>query len=178
MEEVNEVSTQSNEVTEVIESAPTVMTPPLPSGKYKLTPHQVEAAVAIIENEMTVKRKGVRKKTYIEIADELGIHRDTLRNYRSNPEFQRYITDASRLVVANSLPMAVARLYELANGDQTGTSSVKALELLLIMGGLLKKDNKHEITITQGVPDIRKVSDEDLADIIAEYSDEEETDEE
>lgn len=173
-EEKHEVLMKENEVAEVIESAPTVMLPPVPSGKYKLTPAQKKAAAAIIENEMVIKKAGVRKKTYQQIAAELGIHRDTLLSWRSLPEFQRYITDASQLAVADSLAMATARLYELANGDQTGTSSVKAIELILTMGGLLKKANTHEIMIKQDVPDVRNVSDEELSDLIAEYEDDEE----
>lgn len=168
----NEVN-EKHELQEVTEAPESVMYPVEPDGKYRLTPQQRQAAQLFIANEMTVKRKGVKKRTLQEIAAEIGVHRDTLYDWRKQPDFQRYIKDTSVLAVSDSVPMAVARLYELANGDQTGTSSVKAIELILTAGGLLTKKIEH--TVQQGAPnDMRLASDEEIDDLVAEYGGDEE----
>lgn len=144
----------------------------MPRGTYRLTPAQKRAAQMIVANEMTPKKAGLKKKTYMEMAEELGIHRDTLLDWRSMPEFQRFVNDMTALAVSGMQSMAVARLYELANGDQTGTSSIKAVELILQMNGLVKKQYEHSITAQPMTNDLKQVSDDELIELIGEYEEE------
>ena len=146
----------------------------VPPGNYRLTPEQKKAAQMIVANEMTPKKAGVKKKTYIQLAKELGIHRDTLLGWRSLPEFQRFVNDMTALSIGGMHSMAVARLYEMANGDQTGTSSIKAIELILQMNGLVKKQYEHSVTNHITVNNLKEVSDDELIELIGEYDEKEE----
>jgi len=147
----------------------------VPRGNYRLTPAQKLAAQMIVANEMTPKKAGIRKKPYTQIAEELGVHRDTLLDWRSLPEFQRFVNDMTALSIGGMQSMAIARLYELANGDQTGTSSIKAIELILQMNGLVKKQYEHNITSQPVTNDLKHVSDDELAELVGEYGDEDES---
>ncbi|MGX9136155.1 phBC6A51 family helix-turn-helix protein [Rummeliibacillus sp. JY-2-4R] len=154
---------------EVITEPSAMTAPTIDAKKYDLTPAQLEAAQAVLSNEMTIKRKGNRRKTYQELADELGISHDTLARWRALPEFQRYTKDSAQAFVNSGLAMAVTRLYELADGSITGSPSIKAIEMILSMGGLYSKTQTHEITVATQSQGMAQVSDEELAEIVAEY---------
>lgn len=134
---------------------------------YELSPQEVKAATLIIESNMTPSANKYRHITMVDIAKELGVDRSTLWRIRRKPEFQRYVKDASASFVASAVPMASARLYELANGTQTGTSSIKAIEMILQMGGLYNAKQTVEI---QSDGKQAEVSVEQLDAIIAKYS--------
>ncbi len=154
------------EPAEVLDSAEFIQ-PPLPNvDEYDLTPIQLKAAQAVMFNDMTLKKKGSKRKPYKQIAAELGIDEDTLIRYRALPEFQRFTRDAMQLSVSSSVPMAITRLHQLADGSITGTPSIKAIEMLLEMDGLYSKSSKHEISVQQPTFNT-PVSDEELARIIA-----------
>lgn len=163
--------TNTNEI-EVITEPSAMVAPTIDAKKYDLTAAQLAAAQAIISNEMTIKRKGNRRKTYQELADELGISHDTLSRWRALPEFQRYTKDTAQAFVNSGLTMAVARLYELADGSTTGTPSIRAIEMLLTMGNMYSKTQTHEVTVTAQQQGMAQVSDDELAEIVAEYVDE------
>lgn len=174
-EQTHEIEVMGEAAAELVEDAAmaTTFLTPIPVGKFKLKPEQLKAAQLIVENEMLIKRRGNKRKSYMEIAEEVGVTRASLHNWRSLPEFQRYIKEATQLMVNESLAMATARLYQLADGSITGNPSIKAIELILTMGGLLDKSQKHEITVKQ--PDsLASVSDVELAQLVAEYSDDDE----
>ena len=167
----NDITRLTDELSEALEPAevldsPTFIQPPLPDVEdYDLTPIQMKAAQAVMINDMTIKRKGVKRKPYKQIATELGIDEDTLIRYRALPEFRRFTNDAMRLSVASSIPMAITRLAELADGSITGTPSIRAIEMLLEMDGMYSKSTKHEVSVHQ--PSVQaQVSDEELARII------------
>lgn len=167
----NEITQLTGDLTEVMEPAevldsPVYIQPPLPDiENYDLTPLQLKAAQAVMINDMTIKRKGVKRKPYKQIATELGIDEDTLIRYRALPEFRRFTNDAMRLSVASSIPMAITRLTQLADGSITGTPSIRAIEMLLEMDGMYSKSTKHEVSVQQ--PSLMaQVSDDELARII------------
>lgn len=167
----NEVKHEAHEVGTVLDSPETVVAPVTPAGRYKLTPAQQHAATMILTNDLTVKRSGVRRKEFNEIAAELGIHRNTLLDWRSQPEFQRYIDDATRMALSGSVTMAVARLHELADGTQTGTSSIKAIELIMTYAGLLDRKRSVDVNVTHGAPAVASMSDEQLGELLEQYAD-------
>jgi hypothetical protein len=150
------------------------LVPYVPRGHYKLKPEQKRAAQMIVANDFLPKKKGVKRQTFIEIAEELGVHRDTLYGWRSLPDFQRYVNDMIDLSINDAQSLAVARLIELANGDQTGTPSIKAIELILQMNGKLKKQYEHQVTTQFTGNDLKHVSNDELDALIGEYSEYEE----
>lgn len=147
----------------------TFIQPPLPTSEdYDLTPLQLKAAQAVMINDMTLKRRGNKRKTYAQIASELGVSHDTLTRYRALPEFQRYVRDAVSMSASSSVSMAMTRLQQLADGSITGTPSIRAIEMLLEIGGIYSKSTKHEIAMQQ--PTVQaQVSDADLQRIIAQH---------
>lgn len=161
---------QQIEIVEVDDTSSNISTfvTPLPIGSYKLRPGQLKAAQMIVENEMTIKRKGAKRKTYKQLSSELGIDEDTLIKWRGLDEFKRYVKDATQSLIEESMAMAAARLYQLADGSISGNPSVKAIEMILTMGGLLTKTQAHEITVKNAL-NLTEVSDEELAQIVAEY---------
>lgn len=167
----NDMMKLTDELNEVLEPAEVLdsqafIQPPLPNVEdYDLTPLQLKAAQAVMINDMTLKKKGAKRKPYKQIAADLGIDEDTLIRYRALPEFQRFVRDAMRLSVSSSIPMAITRLTQLADGSITGTPSIRAIEMLLEMDGMYSKSTKHEINVKQP-PMTAQVSDEELARII------------
>ena len=151
--------------------AETFIQPPLPDvDNYDLSPLQLKAAQAVMINDMTLKKKGAKRKPYKQVAKELGIDEDTLIRYRALPEFQRYVKDAVTLSAASSIPMAIARLQQLADGSITGTPSIRAIEMLLEMGGVYSKSQNHTINVQQP-PVQTTVTDAEIERIIAQQSD-------
>jgi len=144
----------------------TFMQPTLPdAANYDLKPHQIKAAQAVLLNDLTYKRRGVKRKPYQQVATELGISHDTLVRYRAMPEFQRYIKDCVQLSASSSVPMAISRLHQLADGSITGTPSLRAIEMILEMAGVYSKSTKHEVSVQQPTVQMQ-ISDEELARII------------
>lgn len=151
--------------------AETFIQPPLPDvSNYDLTPLQLKAAQAVMINDMTLKKKGAKRKPYKQIAVELGIDEDTLIKYRALPEFQRFVKDAVSMSAASSIPMAITRLHQLADGSITGTPSIRAIEMILEIGGVYSKSQNHNINVQQAQP-IQTVSDADIQRIIAQQGD-------
>lgn len=167
----NDITRLTDEMSEALEPSAvldeeTFMQPTLPDAdNYDLKPHQLKAAQAVLLNDLTYKRRGIKRKSYQQLAAELGISHDTLVRYRALPEFQRYIKDSVQLSASSSVPMAISRLHQLADGSITGTPSLRAIEMILEMAGVYSKSTKHEINVQQ--PSISaQVSDDELARII------------
>ncbi len=149
----------------------TFIQPPMPNVEdYDLTVIQLKAAQAVLLNDMTLKKRGNRRKPYKQLASELGIDEDTLIRYRALPEFQRFIKDAAQLSVASSVPMAIARLHQLADGSIAGQPSIKAIQMLLEMAGLYSTSTKVNVQVEQPTYPAQ-VSDADLQRIIAQHGD-------
>ncbi|GEM_PF-4255828 len=162
--------TMIDEPAEVLDTE-TFIQPPLPNvDEYDLTPLQLKAAQAVMLNDMTLKRKGIKRKPYKQIATELGIDEDTLIRYRALPEFQRFTKDAMQLSVSSSVPMAITRLHQLADGSISGNPSLKAIEMILSMTGLYSTSTKVNVQMEQPTYQAQ-VSEADLQRIIAQHGD-------
>lgn len=168
----NDMTKLIDELSEALEPSAVLddekfMQPTLPDAdNYDLKPHQLKSAQAVILNDMTYKRRGLKRKTYQQVAADLGISHDTLVRYRALPEFQRYIKDCVQMSASSSITMALTRLEQLADGSITGTPSLRAIEMILEMGGIYSKSTKHEVSVHQPAM-TAQVSDDDLARIIA-----------
>lgn len=143
--ELTTINEEDYDPAEVLDSQ-TFIQPPMPDVRdYELTPAQIKAAQAVLINDMTLKKRGVARKTYMQLSADLGISHDTLQRYRALPEFARFIRDGAQLAVSSSVPMAITRLHQLADGS-FGTPSIRALEMILEMTGVYSKSQKHEIS--------------------------------
>lgn len=139
--------------------------PPIPTENYDLTSRQLLAAQLITINDSLPKKRSARK-TYSEIAAEVGISRETLHEYRSLPEFKRYMRDMAQVIADDYVLQALQNLKGLADGSITGTPSIGANMFFLEHAGMVRKQQTHTITVnpTQGMA---TVSDEDIERIIA-----------
>lgn len=161
--ELSNIDETNYEMAEVMNVMDYIQAPMPDVRDYDLTPIQLNAAQAVLINDMTLKKRGVTRKTYIQLAADLGISHDTLQRYRALPEFSRFIRDGAQLAVSSSVPMAITRLHQLADGS-FGTPSIKALEMILEMTGVYSKSQKHEISHQYAAP--VQVSDAELQRII------------
>lgn len=102
----------------------------------RLSPEQIKAANLLIENDFAPKDE---KKTHEEIAEEVGVSRRTLYNWRNDVDVVRYMDAQSDMALASSRSKAASQLMRLINGDaqQNGLPSIKALELYYKLSGKL-----------------------------------------
>lgn len=102
--------------------------------KSSLTIQQMNAAQILVDNEFA----GKQKRTYEEIAEEIGVTARTLYEWRKNRAFllyQNYITDNA---IDSFMPTAIAKLQESIEGrSNNGIPSMKALELYFKLSGRL-----------------------------------------
>lgn len=98
----------------------------------QLTPQQRKAANLMAENEWAGILEGVEKKTMQEIADEIGVGRRTLYEWRDKQNFVdylNYVSDTQFSAMRSTANAAVMRLIK--------SGSVKALDLFYKRHGLL-----------------------------------------
>ncbi|MFJ7668412.1 phBC6A51 family helix-turn-helix protein [Lysinibacillus sp. NPDC097195] len=112
--------------------------------KAKLSTNQLRAAELLLEKEYAPKGE---KKTYAEIAEELGIDTSTLYHWRQNTDFVRYLATVSDTKLDSARAAADAQLMRLVNGtSNNGNASIKALEMYYKLIGKLTE--KREIIQT------------------------------
>jgi len=155
---------------EIIDRVDLDVLPALPVEDYDLTQRQLLAAQLIIVNDSLPKKRGQRK-TYSEIAAEVGISRETLHEYRSLPDFKRYVRDVAQVIADDYVLQALSNMKQLADGSITGTPSIGANMFFLENAGMVRKKQEHTITMNQ--PEVQQVSDEQLQRIIARATDDE-----
>lgn len=109
--------------------------------KTRLKPAQRLAAELLVTNEFAKKGE---KKTFEQIAKEVGITDRQLYNWRQDPDFLRYYSAISDTKLDNFRALADSQLVKLIEGAFTnnGTPSIKALELYYKLSGRLQ-ERKH-----------------------------------
>lgn len=118
--------------------------PTLHELKAKLTPAQLRACELILEKEYAPKGE---KKTYAEIAEQIGIDTSTLYHWRQSADFVRYLATVSDTKLDSARAAADAQLMNLVKGtSNNGNASIKALELYYKLIGKLTE--KREIVQT------------------------------
>ncbi|WP_409369884.1 phBC6A51 family helix-turn-helix protein [Lysinibacillus sp. 38-6] len=157
--ELSELSTEPMADLEVL--------PAIPVDNYDLTPRQLLAAQLIIVNDSLPKKgKGKTRRTYSEIAADVGVSRETLYEYRMLPDFNRYVKDAAQVIANDYVLQALANMKLLADGTISGTPSINANLFFLNNAGMGNTKQQHVVTVNQGVEG-SKVTDDEIARIIA-----------
>lgn len=119
----------------------------------KLTLQQQKAAFLLVENDL---RDGGDKKTYEQIAEEVGVSYKTIWEWRKrNRNFIDYKNEIADDFLAEYRSGVYGQLMKLINGSQP---SVKAIDLYLKRFGLL---TEKQVNVTEDNSGSR--SNEDLA---------------
>lgn len=158
----------TNEMPQVTPEIDYNVLPPLPVENYDLRPRELLAAQMMIINDSLPRKSktGKARLTQIEIAEQLGVSRETLHEYRTKPEFQRYVRDATQIIANDYVIQALTNMKALADGSITGTPSIGANMFFLNHAGLGITKQEHSVTVNQGGT-VSQVTDEEIARIIA-----------
>lgn len=102
--------------------------------KQKLTAKQIQAAYLLVENEL-MESNNEEKRTQDEMANELGINRTTLWEWRTkNQDFIAFKSEVADSFLAEKREQVYSKLMQLILGPQP---SVKAMQLYMQRFGLL-----------------------------------------
>lgn len=104
-----------------------------------LTPQKQKAAQMIVNNDWAaITHEAGRKKTMQDIADDLGIARSTLYEWKAEEDFVAYVnylTDVQLSAMRSEVNVAIMRAVR---GGNNGQPSIKALELYMKRFALLQ----------------------------------------
>lgn len=121
--------------------------------KASLTPAQHLAAEFMLEREYAAKND---RKTYEEIAEEVGISTRLLYDWRKNPDFVKYTAALSDTKLDSYRSLADAQLIRLIQGtSNNGNAAIKALELFYKINGKLV--DKREVVTAGPETDVHDV---------------------
>ncbi|USK84778.1 phBC6A51 family helix-turn-helix protein [Peribacillus asahii] len=125
--------------------------------KGRLSAEQLQAAELLVSNDYA----GKAKKSYEDIADELGMSVRTLYNWRQEPDFIRYCAWISETKLDAFRATADAQLIKLIEGvSNNGLASIKALELFYKLNGRLI--DRREVVQTEESSRTKRISDDEL----------------
>ncbi|WP_332629214.1 phBC6A51 family helix-turn-helix protein [Halalkalibacter flavus] len=132
----------------------------------KLSTQQQKAAWLLVQNDLA----GKEKKTYAELADEVGCDEKTLYNWRKkDPAFVKYLGLVSDIELDSFRAEADAMLMKLIRGGNNGLGSIKALDLYYKLAGRIV--NKSEIVNMNGEEGERKqLTDSEIAERLADMT--------
>ncbi|MFC5650906.1 phBC6A51 family helix-turn-helix protein [Paenibacillus solisilvae] len=132
----------------------------------QLTPQQRKAASLIVDNEWgEVLNEDGKKKTGQELADEIGIARSTLYEWKSQEAFNDYVNYLTDLNLEAMRTEANIALMKLIRGGNNGVPSVKALDLYYRRHGLLT--NVSVIEDRREPDESKRKTDDEVRDDIA-----------
>ncbi|MDO3681696.1 phBC6A51 family helix-turn-helix protein [Paenibacillus ehimensis] len=133
----------------------------------QLTPQQRRAAQLIVQNDWAeLLSEDGRKKTMQEIAEEVGIARSTLYEWKAQEQFIEYVnylTDKQLESMRSEVNVAIMKAIR---GGNNGLPSVKALDLYMRRWGLLT--NVEVIDDRRERIESRRKTDEEVRKDIAE----------
>jgi transcriptional regulator with XRE-family HTH domain len=127
--------------------------------KEHLTPQQQMAAHLLVANEFA----GKEKKSQEELAEEIGVSRQTLHNWRTdNADFIRYQSALTDMKLDSYRSLVDARLMTLIERgpSNNGIPSIKAIELYYKLSGRLVE--RKEIS-TNSEQEGRRLTQEEIA---------------
>ncbi|WP_110930601.1 phBC6A51 family helix-turn-helix protein [Paenibacillus bouchesdurhonensis] len=131
----------------------------------QLTPQQRRAAELIIQNEWgELLGADGKKKTMQELADEIGIARSTLFEWKSQEHFTAYGNYLAERNLDSMRSEVYTQLMRAIRGGSNGIPSVKALDLFMRRYGLLTDRTVVE-DMRSEVETKRKTDDEIRAEI-------------
>ncbi|WP_102693830.1 phBC6A51 family helix-turn-helix protein [Rummeliibacillus pycnus] len=130
--------------------------------KALLSTQEQHAVLLIVENEFAPKGN---KRTFEDIAEEVGVTVRQLYNYRKdNPAFNEYKTLVANQMLLSKREVVDAQLMKLVEGtSNNGNGSIKAIELYYKLTGALKES----ITINSEQPRTQVKPEEVAANIEA-----------
>lgn len=133
--------------------------------KLRLKPIERKAAQLLVENDFAPKGE---RKTLAEIAEEVGINKRTLYNWRQNPDFTRYMAALSDGELATFRSLADSQLIKLIKGtSNNGVPAIRALELFYKLEGRLversvvatnEKDVQPKMTRAEASEELEKLN--------------------
>lgn len=136
--------------------------------KSALTTQQQKAALLINQNELAGQIEG-GKKTYEDIAKEVGVDVRTLYHWRKHDRnFIAYQSAVADVTLHSFREEADAMLMKLIRGGNNGLGSIKALQLYYQMIGKLVA--KSETTIISEGQRKPRLTDEEVAEQLAELN--------
>lgn len=136
--------------------------------KSALSAQQKKAALLINQNELAGHIDG-GKKSYEEIAKEVGIDVKTLFNWRKQDRnFIAYQNAMADITLHSFREEADAMLMKLIRGGNNGLGSIKALHLYYQMTGKLVA--KSETTIIDGGQRKPSLTDEEVSEQLVELN--------
>lgn len=103
--------------------------------KAELDPRQQKAAMLIVENEFLTKETG--RRSLEDIAQEIGVSRQSLHTWRQSPYFRAYMNHLSDERLDSRRAEVDAALFKLIQGGNNGLPAIKALELYYKLSGRL-----------------------------------------
>ena len=93
--------------------------------------------------------------TWIEIAEALGVHRDTLLAWRKDPLFQEAVQIVTMETLRDVVPGVYKRLFNILKGNDN-KAALRAAELLLRASGQLV-DRVENTTVFNASPDAKSI---------------------
>ena len=130
------------------------------SAAEKLTPQQRKAAELIVANQFG-ELEGERKRPLDDIAEEVGIARSTLFEWKRKREFIDYMNEIAHTALDAFRTEWATLLVKAMRGGNNGVPSTKALQLYAQAHGILKEHViTEDITPGRGKPEM---SDEEVA---------------
>ncbi|AST93253.1 hypothetical protein BC6307_19320 [Sutcliffiella cohnii] len=133
----------------------------------RLEPRQAHAAQLMVANEFAGKGD---KKTLEEIAEEVGVTRQTLHNWKtSNIAFIEYLKALSTVTLDSQRSFVDAQLMKLIAGGNNGIPSVKGVELYYKLTGALIE--RQEVISGNAPSSSPKMTRNELASEIQKLSD-------
>jgi hypothetical protein len=104
----------------------------------QLTPQQQRAAQLLVSNEWgELLSDGGKKRTMQELADELGIARSTLYEWKAQMTFAAYVNYLAERQLDSMRSTVYTQLMKAIMGGNNGMPSVKAIDLFMRRYGLL-----------------------------------------
>lgn len=125
--------------------------------KSRLSAEQLKAADLLVANDYELKKK----RSYDDVAADLGISVRTLYNYRQDPNLIKYCAYISETKLDSFTPTVDAKLMELIeNGaSNNGIAPIKALELFYKLNGRLV-ERREVVQTEEGTA--KRITDDEL----------------
>jgi predicted DNA-binding protein YlxM (UPF0122 family) len=124
------------------------------------TPKKVKAAHMLVNNDYATKDE---TKSLEEIAEEVGVDRKTLYNWRQEPIFLKYCEQLSEVKLIEFRSLVDSQLIKAIKGTSSnGIPSMKALDLYYKLSGRLV-ERSEVVTADESVASTRPLNDETIA---------------
>lgn len=133
----------------------------------QLTPQQQRAAQLIVNNEWAeLLNEDGKKRTMKELADEIGIARSTLFEWKAQEAFAAYVNFLTERQLDAMRSEVYVQLMRAIRGGANGIPSVKALDLYMRRYGLLT--DRTVVEDARETIETRRKTDEEIRAEIAE----------